>query len=214
MLLKLRKKETVAEGTMAFWWGKPVGFNFSPGQHGDFKLGVVSHDLTYASAPLEENIMIATRMRDSAFKNVLKTATEIEMEGPKGTFGLVADMSKTTVLIAGGIGVTPFRSMVVSETTNKTGRKIILFYACRNSNEAAFLDEITKISSSNFKFVPVWTETEGHLTAEKVLKSVPDLTEPLYYLAGPPGMVAGTREMLILAGVEELSVRTEEFDGY
>lgn len=216
MLLKLIKKETVASGTMAFWWEKPAGFSFLPGQHGDFKFGELSHDFSLASAPEEENIMIATRMRDSEFKNKLAEATQIEMEGPKGTFGLVADKTKPAVLIAGGIGITPFRSIAVSETTNNTGRKIVLFYACRKQEEAAFLDEITKIqeTNTNFKLIPVWTETEGHLTIERVKENVGDLGTAVYYLAGPPGMVAGTREMLIAGGVFELAVRTEEFDGY
>ncbi len=121
---KLRSRQELAERTMAFRFEKPPGWSFEAGQFIDLTLidppesdaEGNTRSFTIASAPEEEGIMVATRMRDSAFKRMLErapTGTEVRIEGPFGRLTLHKDASRPAVFLAGGIGITPFRSILV-----------------------------------------------------------------------------------------------------
>ena len=122
-ICKLEDRKEVAEGTMAFWFEKPSGWTFKAGQYLDMTLldppetdseGNV-RSFSIASAPHEETLMVATRMRDTAFKRALKTmsfGTAVKIEGPSGDLILQNEVTRTVVFLAGGIGITPFRSIV------------------------------------------------------------------------------------------------------
>jgi len=118
----LRRRESVAEGTAAFYFEKPAGFAHQAGQNAVFILvdppetdsQGPSRTFTIASAPHEPDLMIATRMRDTAFKRVLKSAVpgaRVRIDGPGGVMVLHEDAARPAVFLAGGIGVTPFLSM-------------------------------------------------------------------------------------------------------
>ena len=113
----------VAEGTMAFRFEKPPGWTFKAGQYLDMTLLDPSEtdsegnvrSFSIASAPHEETLMVATRMRDTAFKRVMRTmplGTVVKIEGPSGDLILQNDFTRAAVFLAGGIGITPFRSIV------------------------------------------------------------------------------------------------------
>jgi ferredoxin-NADP reductase len=116
---RLKHRKEVAEGTMAFYFEKPAGFEFKAGQFSNFTLidppetdaeGNL-RPFSIASAPGEEDLMVATRMRDTAFKRVLKyvaLGTEIRVDGPFGSFTLHRDGSRPAVFVAGGIGISRF----------------------------------------------------------------------------------------------------------
>src|SRR5215472_15833099 len=119
----LKNNETVAEGTMAFQFAKPAGFVFKPGQ--SMNVSIIDPPETDAkgnartfsivSAPHESELVIATRMRDTAFKRVLKAMPaggRVSLRGPAGLFTLDPADSRPAVFLAGGIGVTPFASML------------------------------------------------------------------------------------------------------
>src|SRR5499427_4003512 len=120
---RLLNRIEVAEGTMAFHFEKPAGFDFKPGQSVDVTLlnppetdseGNV-RTFSIASAPFEDQLMFATRMRDTAFKRSLKTVplgTSVKMEQAIGSFTLHKNSTKPAVLLTGGIGITPFSSIV------------------------------------------------------------------------------------------------------
>src|SRR5215475_2070492 len=118
---KLKNKVELAKGTMGFYFDRPAGFQFRAGQFGEWTLIDPPETdaegnfrtFTIASAPAEEDLMIATRMRDSAFKRVLRSAPtgiEVELDGPFGSMVLHGDHRQPAVFLAGGIGITPFRS--------------------------------------------------------------------------------------------------------
>ncbi|MEO6985277.1 MAG: FAD-dependent oxidoreductase [Paralcaligenes sp.] len=129
--VKLMKKETVAEGTMAFYFAKPQGFEFRAGQFADYTLidppetddEGNTRGFSLVQAPFESDLVAATRMRDTAFKRVLKNlpiGAELKLDAPYGDFTLHKTESMPAVFIIGGIGVTPVRSMIAQATHDKT----------------------------------------------------------------------------------------------
>src|SRR4051812_46335749 len=116
--IKLIKKEEIANGTMAFYFTKPEGFDYKGGQSIDLTMSNPpetdaegnTRAFSLTSSPHEDFLSIATRMRDTAFKRVLKNAGEtlrLSIEGPFGSMTLHNDASKPAIFLAGGIGITP-----------------------------------------------------------------------------------------------------------
>lgn len=235
--VKLLRRDEVAEGTVAFFFEKPEGFQFTAGQFLRFSLidppetddEGNSRTFSIASAPHEADLMIATRMRDTAFKRVLKSmplGSEIDAKGPYGKMTLHEDAARPAVFLTGGIGITPFRSIALEAAAAGYRHQLQLFYSNRRPEDAAFLDQLSELqkSNSNYRFIPTmtasagsklpWTGETGYINAEKLARFVEDLKAPIYYIAGPAGMVSALRTALADAGVDEASVRAEEFAGY
>jgi ferredoxin-NADP reductase len=234
---KLRRKEEIADGTMAFHFEKPEGFAFKAGQFGDFTLispGETDAEgnirgFSLASAPYEGDLTFATRMRDTAFKRVLRTmdiGTEVSLDAPYGSFTLHNNPRTPAVFLTGGIGVTPVRSIVLQAAHDNLPHRIFLFYSNRRPEDAAFLDELMEAQQTNpnYTFIGMMTEMENsgrkwdgeteYINKAMLEKYVGDLTLPIYYLAGPASMVTAIRKTLNEAGVDDDNIRTEEFSGY
>jgi ferredoxin-NADP reductase len=197
---------------MAFHFEKPPGFTFKAGQALVWTLidppetddeGSM-RNFSIASAPVEPDLMIARRMRDSAFKRVLKTmplGTEVRIVGPFGSLTLHENPARPAVFLAGGIGITRFRSMLRQVTEQKLLHHLFLFYSNRRPQDAAFLEEWEELEkeNSNYKFIGtmtkmagsnrVWRGKTGFINQEMLTRSIGDLTIPIYYTAGPPAMV-------------------------
>jgi ferredoxin-NADP reductase len=235
--VSLIARKTVCAATAAFYFKKPEGFEFKAGQFASFTLlGPVEVDLkantralSIASAPHEKNLMVAMRMRPTAFKrtlNSLPIGAEVLLRGPYGWMTFPKNGARPAVLLAGGIGITPFRSLIWKAAESLSPRRIFLFYSVRVPEEAAFLKELQEMERYNgcYKFICTATQPEkarapwkgeaGRISREMLSKWIPDLGVPMYYIAGPPGMVTGVREMLIGSGVSEEDIRAEEFAGY
>jgi len=235
--IRLKGKSEVAEGTMAFYFERPTGFQFKAGQFVDFTLVNPpetdeegnTRSFSIASAPYEDDLMIATRMRDTAFKRILKTlaaGSEIQMEGPFGGLTLHEDAKRPAVFLTGGIGVTPFRSIALQTTHEKSPHLLWMFYSNRRPKDAAFLDELTKLQTEkpNFKLVSTmtnvaesrkhWNGETGYIDKQMLSKYIDELSGPIYYVAGPPAMVDGMTKLLSESGVKATDIRSEEFFGY
>lgn len=235
--VRLKSKREIAEGTMAFHFEKPEGFAYKAGQSADWTL--IDPDETdaegntrpfsLASAPYESDLMLATRMRDTAFKRVLKNmepGAELAFEGPFGSFTLHNNAAIPAVFLTGGIGVTPVRSIILQAIHDKVPHRIFVFYSNRRPEDTAFLDELTQSHAENPNYTFVGTMTEmgksnrewhgetGFIDKAMLLKSIDDLMLPIYYLDGPPAMVSAMRKLLNEAGVDDDNIRTEEFSGY
>lgn len=236
-IVPLTKREDVAEGTMAFHFAKPEDFQFRAGQSVDLTLldppetdaEGATRTFSLANAPFEDDLMIATRMRDTAFKRVLRKAPlglQIKIDGPGGSFVLHRKPEKSAILLAGGIGITPFRSVIRQAVHERAPHQIYLFYSNRRPEDAPFLDVLASAAkeNSNFHFIPTMTEIEksrrewkgetGFIDKNMLTKHLPALQGGIYYVAGPPAMVAAMRSMLVEAAVDEDDIRTEEFSGY
>jgi ferredoxin-NADP reductase len=235
--VKLNARREIAEGTMAFYLGKPAGFEFAAGQSIDVTLLDPSETdargnlrtLSLASAPYEADLMVATRMRDTAFKRELKRlpiGAYLQIEGPFGFMTLHKKVERPAVFLAGGIGITPFRSMVCQETWSNAGHRLFLFYSNRRPQDAAFLPELQELDERNpgFKLIATMTSREdssvqwsgetGYINKELLSRYVGDLSQPVYYIAGPQALEFALREMLQDLGVNEDSINSEGFAGY
>ena len=234
---ELTGKENIAEDTMAFHFRKPEWFQFRAGPASDLTLinppetdaEGNTRAFSIASAPSDPDLAFATRMRDSAFKRVLRASDlglKANIAGPTGALTLHKNASKAAVFLAGGIGITPFRSMVRDAAAQKLPHTIDLFYSNRRPEDAAFLDGLEKLQGANpnFHLIATMTDIEksqakwagetGFITADKIRKHLSSLQGPIHYIAGPPAMVAAMRQMLVEAAVDEDDIRTEDFAGY
>ncbi len=234
---KLLSRQEVAEGTMAFRFERPSNWAFKAGQYLDITLidppetdaeGNV-RSFSIASGPREESLMVATRMRDTAFKRVLKKmpfGTAVEIAGPSGDLTLQDDFTRAAVFLAGGIGITPFRSMICQAAAERLRHHIFLFYSNQRPEDASFLDELRGLEGDNpnFKLIATMTEMErsllswngetGSINQEMLGRCLKGAASPIYYIAGPPAMVKGLHEMLKKAGINDKDIRAEEFAGY
>ncbi len=233
----LTRREMVAEGTMAFHFEKPADFEFRAGQSIDVTLiDPLETDaegntraFSIASAPFDHDLMIATRMRNTAFKRVLHESPlglNVKVEGPSGSFVLHRKVEKPAVLLAGGIGITPFLSMIRQATHDKLPHQIYLFYSNRRPEDSAFLQALQEAVTQNPNFHLIatmtkmtdsrqpWNGETGFINPEMLQRYLPSLQGPTYYLAGPPAMVSAMRDILTQARVDDDDIRTEEFSGY
>jgi ferredoxin-NADP reductase len=236
-LVKLKNRFLVAERTMAFQFEKPADFTFKPGQWIDITLlsptqtdakGNV-RGFSIASAPHEDILMVATRLRDTAFKRELATmplSTEVKIEGPGGNLVLHNNAARTAVFLAGGIGVTPIRSILLRAAKEKLPHRIYFFFSNRRPEDAPFLEELQALQQQNpnYTFIATmtqmatsrreWTGQTGYINKDMLAKYVKDAKSPIYYVVGPPGMVKGLQMMLNVTGIDDDDIRTDEFGGY
>lgn len=242
--LKLKGRSEVAERTLEFRFEKPPGLTFKAGQFMDLTLinppesdaEGNTRGFSINNAPDDPDLMFTTRLRDTAFTRVLQRiplGTEMRVEGPFGNFTLHNDTSRPAILMAGGIGITPFRSMVRRAAHENLPHRIVLFYANRRPEDAPFLGELRAFAQQNpnFTFVPTMTQMEssnlhwqgetGHLDNAMILRHLKprnttanNPVRPIYYIAGPPRMVAAVHTMLNVAGIDDDEVRIEDFTGY
>jgi len=236
--IKLIEHIEVAENTMAFRFVKPDGWAFKAGQTLDMTLmdppetdaeGNI-RTFSIASAPHEPTLMVATRVRNSAFKRVLKSlpgGSEVRVEGPSGSFTLHNNATRPAVILAGGIGITPFRSMVFDAAQRRLPHRIFLFYSNRRPEDAAFLEELDALQQENpsYRLIATMTEMQssrrswkgetGLISPGMLARHLTDrAANAIYYVAGPPSMVNGLRTMLTDSGVDTDDIRSEEFSGY
>jgi ferredoxin-NADP reductase len=222
---------------MAFQFEKPPGFDFKLGKSVDVTLlnppetdaeGNV-RTFSIASAPFEDQLRFATRMRDTAFKRSQKKmplGTVVNMDSAMGSFTLHKNSVKPAVFLAGGIGITPFSSIVRQADHDHAPHKLCLFYSNRRPEDAPFVEVLQNLEKTNpnFRFIPTitdmprseetWNGETGRINPEMLSKYLNDLRGPIYYIAGPPAMVSGLRRMLVECGVDEDDTRTDEFAGY
>jgi ferredoxin-NADP reductase len=222
---------------MTFRFDRPPGWSYRAGQFVDLTLldppetdaEGNTRGFSLSSAPHEDVIAITTRLRDTAFKRVLQSmplGTRVKVEGPFGDLRL-HDEDIPAVVLTGGIGITPFRS-ILSQAAMDGGLpyRVVVLYANRRPEDAAFLDELMEFAArdANLTVVPTmsdmansrhpWEGERGRIDAEMLARHLDGIPNARYYLTGPPGMVNGLTRLLLDWGVAADDIRTEEFTGY
>jgi ferredoxin-NADP reductase len=234
---KLRNQCEVAERTLGLQFERPSGWTFKAGQFIDVTLINPSQTdaegnvrgFSIASPPYEDSITIVTRVRDTAFKRTLKAApleTEVKIEGPFGNLTLHDSPARPAVLLAGGIGITPFRSIVLQATREKSRHRIFLFYSNRRPEDTPFLEELRSLEQQNpnYTFIATmtgmarsnrpWSGETGRINKEMLCRHMKAAASPVYYIAGHPETVHGLQFMLNDLSIEDDDIRLETFVGY
>jgi ferredoxin-NADP reductase len=235
--MSLMDRQRIARDTMAFWFNTNESrYEFRAGQHADFvfvdpspeSAGDNSRTLSLANSPGDKGlVMIALRMRQTGFKTALKAAalgTRFKVGRPRGPFTLHKDITRPAAFLAGGIGITPMRSILYWTTEERLPHKLYLFYANRDAEDVAFLQELEDLAAQNLNFTliptltrsmsPTWPHENGPIDRGLLKRYLQGLNGPVYYVAGPSGMVAAMTTMLRSSGVSDDDIKTEEFGDY
>ena len=232
----IKEKQEVAKGTLLVTFdllGEEM--DFTPGQYfhvtlpnvGDNDEKGLRRHITVVTSPNEKGVLgFATRMRDSAFKRTLRelpVGSAVEVEPPKGRFGLPEDRSRPLVFVAGGIGITVFRSMLRYVHEEQLPYSVTMIYSNRDRESTAFLDELRELEQAlpDFRLVltmtqdPGWEGETRKVDGEFVKDYLEDdLNEYTFLVAGPPAMAEGVQGALQEAGVRDENVIVERYSGY
>lgn len=235
---RLIKKEQLTGDTCSFYFGRPRNFEFIPGQYVKMVLSIENPDdrgtsrfFSLSSSPTEkDHLMITTRILQSSFKKTLgnlPVGAEVQMRGPHGMFVLVLDEQDTRrkVYLAGGIGITPARSMLVylrdknlkipfTPHQRAHGAGFTLIASFSNRDEIIFQNELNSISNELRKIIYVVTSREGRIDEEKIRRNISDFLNSLFYISGPAGFVEAMAKLVKSIGVPEENIKTEDFPGY
>ncbi len=236
-IIKLLSREIIASGTMAFHFEKPSDFSFKAGQYIQMTLidppetdddGII-RTLSIASSPYENELMFAMRIRDKAFKRVLKTMPPggtVKIDGPFGSLVLTEDKIRPIVFLVGGIGITPILSILRQALYEKRPQPFYLFYANRRPEDIAFKDVLCDLQRTfvNFKLVATvtssennlsdWTGEKGRISAKMISAYAPDYQDAFFYVVGSLDMVMGMTIMTRGMGIADGFIKYEEFIGY
>ncbi len=235
LMLTFKEKSELAANIFQLTFVPDQKLKFNAGQYLEW---TVPHDkadirgnrryFTIASAPTEQEIKIGIKYageKSSSFKKALldlKPGNIITATSLTGDFILPKDISQKLVFVAGGIGVTPFRSIIQNLLDTKEKRDIIFFYFCANEKEFAYtniFEKATRELSMKMVYVlsdknisPSWKGEAGYFTEEMVKKYVPDFVDRMYYLSGPNAMVDSYKKLLHKIGVKKII--TDYFPGF
>lgn len=234
MKAKIIEKQKIAKGTLMVKYKVDEEFEFKAGQY----FFITLPNLTYpdergtrrhfsaVNSPNQKGILtMATRLTDSGFKKTLSELpirTEVEVGPIAGVFTLPEDLSRPLVFISGGIGITPFMSMLKYISEEKLPANITLIYSNRDEASTAFLKELQVLSKSIPNFKLVFTMTEDNwwrgetrkVDGELIKEYTSYLQNPYFMVVGPPPMTDAVVEELKKIGIEEQNIKVEKFTGY
>lgn len=233
----LRQKLRITPDTLDFVFIPDYRFAYEPGQYMEFTL---SHDnvdtrgqrryFTLASSPTEDTIRIGVKFypKGSSYKTALQHMGEktlISANSLGGDFTLPEDMSRKLAFIAGGIGVTPYRSMIKYLLDKHQQCDVTLLYSASTAEDIAYSD-VFEAARKEIGVKPVYMLTKpgaqipdnrfraGMITPEVIQAEIPDYHERLFYISGPQPMVAGISAELKKLGVRGEHIKTDFFSGY
>lgn len=228
-------RQEVAERTVAFHFEKPAGWTFTASQFLDMTLLSPpemdaegnKRGFSIASAPEEATIMVASRMRETAFKRVLQTMPlRCDRRGAVRQSDAPNNAARADVILSGGIGIAPFRSILVNAARESFRSASSYSYSNRRPEDAPFLDALRTLQTQNphhqltatidemAKSHRSWNGETGRIDKALLSRHLKGAASPIYYVAGPPGMVKGLHAMLNGIGMDDDDIRTEEFTGY
>ncbi len=236
MRIRLKERRSEATEFISFVFdlgGQP--FEYQPGQYVFYELDALDfpdergnrRHFTISSSPTEKGIlMFTTRMRGSGFKETLRHAPlgyEINIGTPLGHFVMPEDEIRRHVFIAGGIGITPYRSMLRFAVDTKKPIDGVLLYFSHSSADIVFAQELEEIARQmpTLSLVHVlsdpeagWKGEKGRLNEALLRKWAPHPDRQLFWISGPPPMVTAYKELVKQTGVGDEAIRTDSFAGY
>ncbi|MGM0569048.1 MAG: ferredoxin--NADP reductase [Elusimicrobiota bacterium] len=225
----------ICPGVKSFYFRPLENFDFKAGQFAFFTFNnkgkEYSKHFTISSSPLRENIEMTTIMSGSDYKNALdrlKKGDPVSIRGPFGKLSL-GDLKKDSLcFLAGGIGITPFKSIIEYCFDSTSPLNAFLFYSNRSVERIAFRQDLKEfqkklsglklihtISSPDAAARENWKGNRGYIDAKMIRENCPEYSRSLFYIAGPPAFVSAMRDMA--SGELEMpeeSIKLENFSGY
>ncbi len=232
-IITLKDRKVIQNNNIAMWFDRGGSdFEFEPGQYAKITLLEPIHNdkdgnsrlFSIASSPKKDYVMFTTRALDSAFnKNILEMpiGAKAEISDFGGNTVLHKDVTIPAVFLIGGIGITPVRCMVEYIVTENLPFTAYLFYSNPTASSMAFLDEFKEweMGYEGFKFIPTiddrgdagWEYNYGYINKELLLKNIPDVLKPIYYIVGPTVMVESMEKLLLELNVNSNNIKLEKF---
>ncbi|MDP3997771.1 MAG: FAD-dependent oxidoreductase [bacterium] len=214
---------------------KPEGFSFLAGQYVTLRLpslegkseGVCARAMSLASAPHENDLVIAMQLSDSLYKQEMQKLSDgdlVEIDGPFGYFTMHETL-EPAIFLAGGIGIAPFRSLLLAEKANGWPHDITLFYSVGHLENAAFLSELALLQNNRFRIIVTVTRSRinekfgvtmesGRICTAMIQKYVSNLPDNFCYIVGAPLMVSDIYCQLCESDIDPRKIMTELFTGY
>jgi len=236
MRLRLKAIDEIAPNILNFRFQPTRPFTFLPGQYMEWTLPGVPLDgrsnrrmFTIASSPDEKEVMLGVKFYkpSSNYKQTLrqlKPGASIYASQLAGSFTMPRDQKQKLLFIAGGVGITPFRSMMKTMIDDDAMRDVVLLYAVATEQEIAYgevFDEARQRGAKVHYIIanrpsnePSEYAISGTLTSEVLKELVPDLQERTAFISGPSGMVDGVKHTLRSLGVHRRDIKTDHFSGY
>ncbi len=235
LILEFKEKIELSPNIYEFIFKKPSSLSFLPGQYFEWTLGNRRPDsrgvrryFTISSSPTENDIRLGVRLekdKGSSFKKSLLNLApgqKIYAGNLSGDFTLPKNKNEKIVFIAGGIGITPFRSMISFMLDKNENRDIVLFYSNAKPEDFVYRDIFYSARQNGLKTVYIltkettenWNGYTGRLTAEIIKKEVSDFTNRTYYLSGPIAMVDNYKKLLRRLGIKQNKIITDYFPGF
>lgn len=221
--LRITERREEARDCLSLFFEKPHGFTYQPGDWMDIRFPTpefpVGKTYSFASAPTEPDLRITFKKGVSPFKQRLEGAQlgETMLITQYGSNGFVFDRRYPAVFIAGGVGITPFRSMLKELVDTGSRARIEMVYQNRTADFPfrAELDAWVR-ACPTFTTHYLASESAGRLTRASLRRLLPGIAnrQPKTYVAGPPGMVDRTVALLRALGVGEEDINTDHFTGY
>ncbi len=214
----------------SFRFSRPIGFSYKPGQYMMVTIKKddkeLMHPFSLSSSPTEEGYIEFTKKFTAneyslALKN-MKVGDWAQIDGPYGKFTFEGEYTKIAML-TGGIGITPFRSIIKYCTDSQQETDIILAYGCRTPADIAFKTEFEEMQTKNKKLKTIFTVNEpngewkgsvGNITTDFIKKNIPDFKERVFFACGPPGMVQAMINLVKELGLPESQLKLESFAGH
>jgi ferredoxin-NADP reductase/Na+-translocating ferredoxin:NAD+ oxidoreductase RnfD subunit len=237
LILVLKEKVLVGENIYDFIFNKEKNFSYIPGQYLEWTLGHKHPDargnrryFTLASSPTEDEVRIGVKFYNtpSSFKKALmlfEKENSITASQLSGDFVLPKDEQKKIVFIAGGIGITPFRSMIKYLLDIHQKRPIILLYTNKTAREIAYADIFeeakntlgikTVYTITDMENIPKgWTGRVGYFDEQVIKEEIPDYSERIFYISGPHTMITTFEKILKQMGVKKDKIKIDFFPGF
>ncbi len=237
LVLRLKEKVQLAPDIYDFIFTPSQKLAFAPGQYMEWTLGHADPDsrgnrryFTLASSPTERDLHVGVKFypNASSYKEAMLNMnrdTEIVAGQLAGDFVLPDDPNQKCVFIAGGIGITPFRSMIQYLLDKRQRRPLVLFYANRTASDVVYWDVLNRAQKelgmrtiytlTDASQVPSWWKWQvGRITPEMIAREVPDYQNCLFYISGPQSMVDSFKTTLRELNVERSQIKTDFFPGF
>lgn len=237
LVLSLKSRNKLSEDIYEFVFQTNENFSHEAGQYMEWTLEHKNSDsrgnrryFTIASSPTEKDLRLGVKFSDksSSFKKALvslEAGDNISASGLAGDFVLSKDKNEKLVFIAGGIGVTPFRSMVKYLVDRNEKRDVTVFYSNKYFRDIVYRDVFDLAERQlGMKFVYAVTDENqpgsdlsvrrGFITPEMIMKEVPDYKERTFYVSGPHGMVTAFEDSLRKIGIPSKKIKTDLFPGF